>query len=58
MLCPLVTLLLQKEYWRLVEEKECHVAVHCGRVDTKTHELEICEFVVRLIMMTVNVEVN
>ncbi|XP_077068672.1 protein Jumonji isoform X1 [Siphateles boraxobius] len=28
---------VEKEYWRLVEEKECHVAVHCGRVDTKTH---------------------
>ncbi|XP_051999847.1 protein Jumonji isoform X2 [Xyrauchen texanus] len=28
---------IEKEYWRLVEEKECHVAVHCGRVDTKTH---------------------
>ncbi|KAF5899988.1 protein Jumonji-like isoform X1, partial [Clarias magur] len=28
---------VEQEYWRLVEEKECHVAVHCGRVDTKTH---------------------
>uniref|UniRef100_A0A8C2J883 Jumonji, AT rich interactive domain 2a n=1 Tax=Cyprinus carpio TaxID=7962 RepID=A0A8C2J883_CYPCA len=28
---------VEREYWRLVEEKECHVAVHCGRVDTKTH---------------------
>ncbi|XP_067304765.1 protein Jumonji isoform X2 [Pseudorasbora parva] len=28
---------VEKEYWRLVEEKESHVAVHCGRVDTKTH---------------------
>ncbi|XP_062847089.1 protein Jumonji isoform X2 [Trichomycterus rosablanca] len=31
------TVEVEKEYWRLVEEKECHVAVHCGRVDTKTH---------------------
>lgn len=28
---------VEKEYWRLVDEKESHVAVHCGRVDTKTH---------------------
>uniref|UniRef100_W5LE77 Jumonji and AT-rich interaction domain containing 2 n=1 Tax=Astyanax mexicanus TaxID=7994 RepID=W5LE77_ASTMX len=28
---------VEQEYWRLVEGKECHVAVHCGRVDTKTH---------------------
>ncbi|XP_066539028.1 protein Jumonji [Hoplias malabaricus] len=28
---------IEQEYWRLVEEKLCHVAVHCGRVDTKTH---------------------
>ncbi|XP_030639029.1 protein Jumonji [Chanos chanos] len=28
---------VEQEYWRLVEEKKCHVAVHCGRVDTKTH---------------------
>ncbi|XP_016138947.1 protein Jumonji-like isoform X1 [Sinocyclocheilus grahami] len=28
---------VEREYWRLVAEKECHVAVHCGRVDTKTH---------------------
>lgn len=28
---------LQQEYWRLVEEKDCHVAVHCGKVDTNTH---------------------
>ena len=27
----------QQEYWRLVEEKDCHVAVHCGKVDTNTH---------------------
>ncbi|TSL82462.1 Protein Jumonji [Bagarius yarrelli] len=28
---------VEQEYWRLVDEKECHVAVHSGRVDTKTH---------------------
>ncbi|XP_069074885.1 protein Jumonji isoform X2 [Pleurodeles waltl] len=28
---------IEEEYWRLVEEKDCHVAVHCGRVDTNTH---------------------
>uniref|UniRef100_A0A4W4GCM3 Protein Jumonji n=1 Tax=Electrophorus electricus TaxID=8005 RepID=A0A4W4GCM3_ELEEL len=28
---------VEQEYWRLVETKQCHVAVHCGRVDTKTH---------------------
>ncbi|XP_058254533.1 protein Jumonji isoform X3 [Hemibagrus wyckioides] len=28
---------VEQQYWRFVEEKECHVAVHCGRVDTKTH---------------------
>uniref|UniRef100_A0AAY4ATV3 Protein Jumonji n=1 Tax=Denticeps clupeoides TaxID=299321 RepID=A0AAY4ATV3_9TELE len=27
---------VEEEYWRIVEEKERHVAVHCGRVDTKT----------------------
>ncbi|ELK14962.1 Protein Jumonji [Pteropus alecto] len=27
----------KQEYWRLVEEKDCHVAVHCGKVDTNTH---------------------
>ncbi|XP_044130360.1 protein Jumonji-like, partial [Bufo gargarizans] len=26
-----------QEYWRIVEQKTCHVAVHCGKVDTKTH---------------------
>ncbi|GAA6102367.1 protein Jumonji isoform X2 [Tachysurus ichikawai] len=28
---------VEQQYWRFVEEKDCHVAVHCGRVDTKTH---------------------
>ncbi|KAJ8288157.1 hypothetical protein COCON_G00008160 [Conger conger] len=28
---------VEQEYWRIVEQKECHVAVHCGKVDTKTH---------------------
>ncbi|XP_069469660.1 protein Jumonji isoform X2 [Ambystoma mexicanum] len=28
---------IEQEYWRLVNEKDCHVAVHCGRVDTNTH---------------------
>lgn len=28
---------IEQEYWRLVEEKDCHVAVHCGKVDTNTH---------------------
>ncbi|KAG8442363.1 hypothetical protein GDO86_011236 [Hymenochirus boettgeri] len=28
---------VEQEYWRLVEQKSCHVAVHCGKVDTKTH---------------------
>lgn len=27
----------QQEYWRLVEQKDSHVAVHCGKVDTNTH---------------------
>ncbi|XP_023388042.1 protein Jumonji [Pteropus vampyrus] len=38
---PLPSVLLdlpaEQEYWRLVEEKDCHVAVHCGKVDTNTH---------------------
>ncbi|XP_068948541.1 protein Jumonji [Petaurus breviceps papuanus] len=28
---------IEQEYWKLVEQKECHVAVHCGKVDTNTH---------------------
>lgn len=27
----------QQEYWRIVEQRDCHVAVHCGKVDTGTH---------------------
>ncbi|XP_073446051.1 protein Jumonji [Dendrobates tinctorius] len=28
---------VEQEYWRIVDQKSCHVAVHCGKVDTKTH---------------------
>ncbi|KAJ6664485.1 hypothetical protein lerEdw1_007142 [Lerista edwardsae] len=28
---------IEQEYWRLVEQKDWHVAVHCGKVDTNTH---------------------
>ncbi|XP_041708266.2 protein Jumonji-like isoform X1 [Coregonus clupeaformis] len=28
---------VEQEYWNIVEQRECHVAVHCGKVDTKTH---------------------
>ncbi|KAM4688646.1 protein Jumonji [Discoglossus pictus] len=28
---------VEQEYWRLVEQRYCHVAVHCGKVDTNTH---------------------
>ncbi|XP_069051058.1 protein Jumonji [Lepisosteus oculatus] len=28
---------VEQEYWRIVEQKECHVAVHYGKVDTNTH---------------------
>ncbi|KAJ8290742.1 hypothetical protein GJAV_G00016930 [Gymnothorax javanicus] len=28
---------VEQEYWRIVEQKECHIAVHYGKVDTKTH---------------------
>ncbi|XP_061109747.1 protein Jumonji isoform X1 [Conger conger] len=28
---------VEQEYWRVVEQKDCHVAVHCGKVDTNTH---------------------
>ncbi|XP_068189388.1 protein Jumonji [Antennarius striatus] len=28
---------VEQEYWRLVEQRDCHVAVHCGKVDTSTH---------------------
>ncbi|CAH2284392.1 Jumonji isoform X1 [Pelobates cultripes] len=28
---------VEQEYWRVVEQRFCHVAVHCGKVDTNTH---------------------
>ncbi|XP_062364664.1 protein Jumonji [Cinclus cinclus] len=28
---------VEQEYWRIVEQKDSHVAVHCGKVDTNTH---------------------
>ncbi|XP_077599970.1 protein Jumonji [Stigmatopora nigra] len=28
---------VEQEYWRLVEQRDSHVAVHCGKVDTSTH---------------------
>ncbi|XP_066529908.1 protein Jumonji isoform X2 [Hoplias malabaricus] len=28
---------VEQEYWRIVEQRDCHVAVHYGRVDTSTH---------------------
>uniref|UniRef100_A0A8C9QWF9 Protein Jumonji n=1 Tax=Scleropages formosus TaxID=113540 RepID=A0A8C9QWF9_SCLFO len=28
---------VEQEYWRIVEQKDCHVAVHYGKVDTNTH---------------------
>ncbi|XP_036421874.1 protein Jumonji isoform X1 [Colossoma macropomum] len=28
---------VEHEYWRIVEQRDCHVAVHYGRVDTSTH---------------------
>ncbi len=30
-------LFLQQEYWRIVEQRDSHVAVHCGKADTSTH---------------------
>jgi hypothetical protein len=33
----LICLPLQQEYWRIVEQRHCHVAVHYGKVDTNTH---------------------
>ncbi|TSK28283.1 Protein Jumonji [Bagarius yarrelli] len=27
----------KQEYWRIVEQRDCHVAVHYGKVDTSTH---------------------
>ncbi|KAJ8004704.1 hypothetical protein DPEC_G00139070 [Dallia pectoralis] len=31
------TVEVEQQYWNVVEQRECHVAVHCGKVDTKTH---------------------
>uniref|UniRef100_A0A3Q2TMM7 Protein Jumonji n=1 Tax=Fundulus heteroclitus TaxID=8078 RepID=A0A3Q2TMM7_FUNHE len=28
---------VEQEYWRIVEQRDAHVAVHCGKVDTSTH---------------------
>ncbi|KAG7237754.1 hypothetical protein INR49_031766 [Caranx melampygus] len=28
---------VEQEYWRIVEQRDRHVAVHCGKVDTSTH---------------------
>uniref|UniRef100_A0A8C5PSP6 Protein Jumonji n=1 Tax=Leptobrachium leishanense TaxID=445787 RepID=A0A8C5PSP6_9ANUR len=28
---------VEQEYWRVVEQRYCHVAGHCGKVDTNTH---------------------
>ncbi|XP_022065839.1 protein Jumonji [Acanthochromis polyacanthus] len=28
---------VEQEYWRIVEHRDSHVAVHCGKVDTSTH---------------------
>ncbi|KAG7325847.1 hypothetical protein KOW79_010772 [Hemibagrus wyckioides] len=28
---------VEQEYWRIVEQRDCHVAVHYGKVDTNTH---------------------
>ncbi|CAB1350972.1 unnamed protein product [Coregonus sp. 'balchen'] len=28
---------VEQEYWRIVEQRHCHVAVHYGKVDTNTH---------------------
>ncbi|KAI3358068.1 hypothetical protein L3Q82_003079 [Scortum barcoo] len=28
---------VEQEYWRIVEQRESHVAVHCGKADTSTH---------------------
>ncbi|XP_007900800.1 protein Jumonji [Callorhinchus milii] len=28
---------VEQEYWRIVEQKDSHVAVHSGKVDTKAH---------------------
>ncbi|XP_044026627.1 protein Jumonji [Siniperca chuatsi] len=28
---------VEQEYWRIVEQRDSHVVVHCGKVDTSTH---------------------
>nr|XP_029138450.1 LOW QUALITY PROTEIN: protein Jumonji-like [Labrus bergylta] len=28
---------VEQEYWSIVEQRDSHVAVHCGKVDTSTH---------------------
>ncbi|XP_045915088.1 protein Jumonji [Micropterus dolomieu] len=28
---------VEQEYWRIVEQRDTHVTVHCGKVDTSTH---------------------
>uniref|UniRef100_A0A671P4E1 Protein Jumonji n=1 Tax=Sinocyclocheilus anshuiensis TaxID=1608454 RepID=A0A671P4E1_9TELE len=28
---------VEQDYWRIVEQRDCHVAVHYGKVDTNTH---------------------
>ncbi|XP_072531943.1 protein Jumonji isoform X2 [Salminus brasiliensis] len=28
---------VEQEYWRIVDQRDCHVAVHYGKVDTSTH---------------------
>lgn len=28
---------VEQNYWRIVEQRDCHVAVHYGKVDTNTH---------------------
>uniref|UniRef100_A0A6Q2YW68 Protein Jumonji n=1 Tax=Esox lucius TaxID=8010 RepID=A0A6Q2YW68_ESOLU len=28
---------VEQEYWRIVDQRDCHVAVHYGKVDTNTH---------------------
>ncbi|KAI7799134.1 putative protein Jumonji [Triplophysa rosa] len=28
---------VEQDYWRTVEQRDCHVAVHYGKVDTNTH---------------------
>lgn len=28
---------VEQDYWRIVEQRDCHIAVHYGKVDTNTH---------------------